>query len=216
MSILWFRSFLLASFIVLFFIQGVYGNKDYSICSRASTRYIYPQENQTVYYKNVTLNWSLNIKPSPVTLQISENKNFTCIIIDTLINSSSFHTSVLGKSKEYFWRILSSDENREDQLFSFFKTTTLKIDYHTPCCLQLIPTTLGELPLLYIDNPDFKQYSISIHSLDNFEKVIEKKSGSEYQCIPAYKFPKGRYLIKIQVPEEEINNISEILMTKDE
>ncbi|MBK9568177.1 MAG: hypothetical protein IPO37_24380 [Saprospiraceae bacterium] len=197
-------------------ISCVYGIKDDAFASASRLKYIFPQENQTVFYKDITLTWSIgNLQPI-VTLQISENRDFSHIILDTVISGTALNMPLLAKSKEYFWRVLTNENSEKSGQYSFFSTTALKIEYNTFCCLNLIPTCIGELPLLYIDNPDFKHYTVSIHHLGNFEKVLERNSASEYQCIPAYKLAKGKYLIKIKIPDEEHNNISEIIMIKDE
>ncbi|MBK8054813.1 MAG: hypothetical protein IPK35_16480 [Saprospiraceae bacterium] len=194
----------------------LYGFKDDAVTSSSRLRYVFPQENQTVFYKDITLKWSISRLQPMVTLQISENRDFSHIILDTMISGTALNMPSLAKSKEYFWRVLTNENSEKSGQYSFFSTSALKIEYNTFCCLNLIPTSVGELPLLYIDNPDFKLYTVSIHHLDSFEKVLERNSASEYQCIPAYKFSNGKYLIKIKVPDEEHNNISEIIMIKDE
>lgn len=178
-------------------------------------QYIYPQENQTIYYKNITLSWSNGSVPHSGIIQISENKEFTKIITESQVTQNSYSTSALGKCREYYWRVLSMDKKSDGQ-YSFFKTTTLLLHFQTPCCLNIIPTSIEDKALIYVDNPEFRNYNIAIHDLDNFERVLERHSASEYQCIPVYKFRKGRYLIRIKVPDEENNNISEILMTMEE
>lgn len=184
--------------------------------SLPDVNYLFPTENQTVFYKEITLSWTCHKKMDGGLLQISENKDFTSLVLETQVKGNSFTAFHLTHTKEYYWRVINPADSKNYNDFSFFKTTSLNIDYRTPCCLNLIPTHIGDQPLLYVDNPDSRHYTISIHDLDNFDKVLEKNSSSEYQCIPAYKLSKGKYLIKIKVPDEEYNNISEIVMIKDE
>jgi hypothetical protein len=183
-------------------------------------KYIYPQENQVVYFQNLQLNWQNIQGKSNQRLQISCSKNFEIMFMDTILNDHLFTIKSLKENKEYYWRILNESEKIGKQNYndySFFKTTSLLLQYEKNTSgLNLIPTYAGDQQLLLIDNPLCKNYSITIVNIEEKIRKIDRTTSSASQWIPTYKLPKGNYILRIHIPEQEYNNISEIMLTQNE
>lgn len=140
--------------------------------------------------------------------------------MDTILNDHLFTIKSLKENKEYYWRILNESEKIGKQNYndySFFKTTSLLLQYEKNTSgLNLIPTYAGDQQLLLIDNPLCKNYSITIVNIEEKIRKIDRTTSSASQWIPTYKLPKGNYILRIHIPEQEYNNISEIMLTQNE
>ncbi len=182
--------------------------------------YIYPKENQVVYYQNLKLNWQHHGGEFNQRFQLSRTKDFSETFIDTLIQGFSFEIESLEKNKEFYWRISDTSRKTDNSYmadYSFFKTTSLNLEgVDSSFALNLIPTHTGDQQLLFIDNPGLLNYSISIFSADENIKKFDRITCSANQCVPVYKLPKGKYILKIHFFQKEPDNISEILLTQNE
>ncbi len=186
----------------------------------ANIIYIYPKENQVIYYHDLILRWQNKENKGCQRLQLSIVKDFSEIFIDTILQGYSFPIKDLEKNKEFYWRITDASTdiiNPYSADYSFFKTTSLHLQYpENNFGLNLIPTYAGDQQLLFIDNPHLLKYSLSILSIEDKSRIFDRQTCSSNQCIPTYKLPKGKYILKIHFTEKEINSISEVLLTQDE
>jgi hypothetical protein len=187
--------------------------------NKATIEYIYPAINEVIYYQNLTLMWQ-NYHTSRQRLQLSQCKDFSTTLIDTMVNGNTFNIKSLEINKEYYWRIVHKTIDASNSVwedYSFFKTTSLQLGQTDQNLkLKLIPIYAGDLQLLYIDNPELLQYTISIFTADDNIKKFDRVTCSAYQYVPTYKLAQGKYILKIHFTEKEDNNISEILLTQNE
>jgi len=187
----------------------------------AQIKYVYPTENQVVFYDHIRLQWNNKNPQTDQRLQVSCHKDFTYIILDTVLQGESFVLPKLEKNREFYWRIFadSSKTKASYQYFSFcfFKTTSLHLhDIEMMHDFQIIPSHIGNIQLLYVDNPNQKQYTISIFDIKNRVKVLEVKSKSSYQCIRTQNLVKGSYLMKLQIDSYPEKTAQEIRFTQAE
>lgn len=184
------------------------------------TEYIFPKENQVVFNCNLTLQWRSNASVSHQRLQISFSKNFDHSIIDTVLSGQSFILEKLEKNKEYYWRILMVVPDMNKPIysdFSFFKTTSLQLQEPDQTLrLNLIPTYAGEQQVLYIDNPYHIHYVVEVKNARDNTMIFNRQSFSSSECIPTYKFPKGKYILTFQFSEDAKQRTQEILLTQTE
>ena len=209
---------------LLVFFQIFFGFK--SSCAAffekciSTVEYIYPKENQVIFYQNLRLSWQNRKDIAIQRLQISSHKDFSDILIDTIVEGFTFDIESLEKNKEFYWSITdAADENVKPYIgdYSFFKTTSLHLQYpENILSLNFIPVHTGNQQLLFIDNPELLSYSISIFSFEENIRKLDRVTCSSYQCVPIYKLPKGKYKLKIHFTEKEDNHTSEILLTQNE
>jgi len=162
-------------------------------------QYIFPAENKVIFNKDIYLTWSNDTKSDR--LQVSTDRQFNKIVVDTVIHSKVFLISALERHKTFYWRVVSSNlPVNEAQASTFFKTTSILIDESVNIpSLEIIPAWIDEIALLYFDNPDFIKYNVKIFNHNN-EVMVNKTSKLEKFAIETESWPKGDYAIKLTLP----------------
>lgn len=182
--------------------------------------YLSPKENKVVYNRDIQLSWLDTGNNKNFNLQISMDKNFCNLILDTIVDDVFFTIRTLGKHKEYFWRILDyqNDDcyNYQNTAYSFFKTTSMQMQepmqYYNK--VVLIPAWIEEKEVIFIDNPDQVSYDVKVISQAEKCKKFSCKTSKEKQGILIYDWPRGRYIVELKIgdlPEQ----ITEIYLTQN-
>ena len=181
--------------------------------------YLSPKENKVVYNRDIQLSWLDTGKNKNFNLQISMDKNFCILLLDTIIDDVFFSIRALNKHKEYFWRILDDQNddgyNYQNAAYSFFKTTSMQIQ--EPMLnnkVVLIPAWIEEKEVIFIDNPDQVSYDVKVISQTEKCKKFSCKTSQEKQGIMTYGWPKGKYIVELKIgdlPEQ----ITEIYLTQN-
>jgi len=165
---------------------------------------IEPNDNESVFYKEVSISWEgfsiLNI----FQLQISETKDFDQLILDTLVHGNYMFTNILENHKEYFWRVRDASPECDAYTFEnyhFFKTTNIEIDdKNEKTAINIIPTHINGKEVLYFDNPDYLEFDITIVSLSS-KSQYHHKCSSERKGITTASWPRGEYQITLSVSD---------------
>ena len=127
--------------------------------------------------------------------------------MDTLVKTQAFIVPSLQKHKTYYWRVISNNYEVNDEV-TFFKTTSIMIDESMNMeSIEIIPTWMDDMALLYVDNPNFIDYNIKIYNQQN-EVITNKSSRLEKFAIETESWLKGDYNIKVT-----LNNLKEYSKT---
>lgn len=165
---------------------------------------IEPNDNETVFYKEVSLSWDGFSIENVFQLQISETKDFDQLILDTLVQDNYMFTDVLENHKEYFWRVRDASTECDAYTFEnfhFFKTTNIEIDdKNEKTAIKIIPTHINGKEVLYFDNPDYLEFDITIVSLSS-KSQYHHKCSSERKGITTASWPRGEYQITLSVSD---------------
>jgi hypothetical protein len=158
--------------------------------------YKFPIENSVVFHKEIHLSWNNDYKNNR--LQVSLNRNFSEIVIDTIVKTKKFIIPDLHRHKTYYWRVIEDKPTYlNDDEVTFFKTTSIIMDQATTTeTLEIIPAWMDEMALLYIDNPNHLKYEIKIYNQKN-ELVANKSSRLEKFAIETESWPKGDYKMHV-------------------
>ena len=169
--------------------------------------YILPPENKVVFYKEIFLSWENPNRNEDQRLQIATDRLFSEKILDTLVKTQAFIVPSLQKHTTYYWRVISNNYEVNDEV-TFFKTTSIMIDESMNMeSIEIIPTWMDDMALLYVDNPNFIDYNIKIYNQQN-EVITNKSSRLEKFAIETESWLKGDYNIKVT-----LNNLKEYSKT---
>lgn len=161
-----------------------------------------PSDNETVFYQNIEFafpNSALDTR-----LQITNDKTFDKIIIDTLISGNVVIIPRLQKNIDHYWRIVGGkNTNLEPHMF---KTCSVKIESApiNDFPIKLISTSNSTSQSVLIDNPDHKTLDVEV--FDNMGKLLIKHRTDASI--------KGLDLNAISAANYEVNILSEGKMLK--
>ena len=73
---------------------------------------------------NPTLIWAHSDSATSYNVQISSNRNFTALLIDSTVSDTSFHLSNLSENTIYYWRVNASNDYGTSDYSPFASFTT--------------------------------------------------------------------------------------------
>ena len=159
---------------------------------------IEPSDNASVLYKEVLLSWEDYSVLNVFQVQISENKDFDHLILDTIINKNFLVTNSLENHKEYFWRLRDASPEcapYSSSEYHFFKTTNIVIDDENgENPIKIFPTHVNGKEVIYFDNPEYLDFDIKITSLSS-KSQYHHKCSSDRKGITTASWPRGDYQI---------------------
>ena len=86
---------------------------------------LFPQNGETGVSLNPTLNWGASEGASSYRLQVSTDFQFSVLILDESITSTSFTVSDLSNNTTYYWRVSATNDKGTSQWSKVLKFTTL-------------------------------------------------------------------------------------------
>jgi hypothetical protein len=184
-----------------------------------SANYLWPEENEVVFNRNIDLKWQGNLQAAPYHLQIATDKYFEQTILDTFIDKPYCTIIKLERHKNYFWRIVGDTSINDPEFknidYSFFKTTAILMDEsRSNTDVSLIPSWVNNQELLYIDNPENLEYDVTVISVAENSKKFFRKTNSVKQGIMTQNWPRGRYIVELKIGEMA-NQVTEFVLTQN-
>ncbi len=187
----------------LFFLSPITGQTNVYKIGEVEKN-IEPGDNESVLYNEVVLSWEDYSVQNVFQVQISDDKNFNNIVLDTFIHDNHFFTNILENYREYFWRIRDASPECEPYTFvdyNFFKTTNIVInDGNGDNPIKIFPTHINGKEVLYFDNPDYLNYDIKITCLSS-KSEYHQKCSADRKGITTTSWPRGTYQIVISSTE---------------
>ncbi|MBC7884205.1 MAG: hypothetical protein H7X99_01930 [Saprospiraceae bacterium] len=168
--------------------------------------YVIPTENEMVYYKAVTLVWEKISESGKYHLQLSNTKDFSGLILDTIICHTSMTTPHLKNHTEYFWRVRDLGPGCEvyDFVdFNFFKTTSIVMEEtKEDNIVNIYPTHIKGLEVLYFDNPESVNFEIKISDASSKDHYVQRCK-ADRKGITTASWPRGSYEVTITTHNHE-------------
>ncbi len=131
----------------------------------ANVSLIYPPNGATSLEVNPMMNWSMADRGYDYHLQVSENAQFTSLVVDKMLKGIKYQPTELLGIKTYYWRVRAINSGGAGQWSDIWSFTTM-----------LVPPPS---PLLYL--PDDKTTNVSLdvdflwgtsHSADNYRLQV--------------------------------------------
>lgn len=200
---------------IILWLKASAGLGQIQVPNMSDVNYVGPAENGTVYHKDIKLHWDQPDQNNHFyRLEVSMEKSFAHIIIDTLLYEPRLSIADLAPKQEYYWRV-NHKTNRTKPYFgdqySFFKTTSTNINVSdVNSDIKIIPTWVGDQDIIYIDNPTEKYYDIIFKNID-IDQVYRHDNGSDGYIIRTNGWKKGRYDVEVYVSDALVQTSSLLL-----
>lgn len=148
-----------------------------------------PIDNAVNVEKPVTLEWEPNLNAKEYLIEISYNQNFSNLLVQQNVLTTSFHPNNLSDGTQYYWRVKPINDCAEGSYSPVRKFTTMVIncnlEYTAPSIS--IPSTANANPITsdfnytQSDNIDFIKVFVDItHSnISDLEIKVKSPSNTE-------------------------------------
>ena len=164
-----------------------------------------PADNATDIALEVTLSWKSVAGATQYQLQLSDNLDFSTLVVDTTISGNEFAvgTEVLSNNEKYYWRVRSINTEGESiwsEVWSFVTTVATFLDDGNELAgyISVYPNpSKGIISVDFKEIPD-ENISLDIYNATGKKVMILEKKDEGISIIDLGKFGNGIYLLKFR------------------